>query len=213
MMKLDKWKSVVTVLLMAGLVAACPATNRVKYSGFLKNYSQLKPDPKFDGAHRWQDPSVNLAGYNKFIVDPVLIHFTPQADGVGLNPAELAELTAFARNTLIEKLSKSFRVVSSPGQGTLRLRAAITSIKETTPMLNLHPAMKFSGMGLGGASAEGEVLDSLTGKRIIAGADSRMGDRVAFKAGLSKYGHAKQVIEFWAEWFVNVMRKAHSLKS
>ena len=73
--------------------------------------------------------------------------------------------------------------------------------------------MKFSGMGLGGASAEGEVLDSLTGKRIIAGADSRMGDRVDFKAGLSKFGHAKQVIEFWAERFVNVMRKAHGIKS
>ena len=212
-MKLGKWKSVVTVFLMAGLVAACPATNQLKYSGFLKNYSQLKPDPKFEGAHRWQDPSVSLAGYNKFIVDPVLIHFAPQADGVGLDPAELADLTAFARNTLIEKLSKNFRVVSSPGPGTLRLRTAITGIKETTPILNLHPAMKFSGMGLGGASAEGEVLDSLTGKRIIAAADNRMGDRVDFQAGLSKLGHAMQVIEFWAERFVNVMKMAHGMKS
>ena len=213
MMKLDKWKSVVTVLLMAGLVAACPATTQVKYSGFLKNYSQLKPDPKFDGTLRWQDPKVNLAGYNKFIVDPVLIHIASKADGVGMNPADLAELTAFARNTFIQKLSKNFQVVSSPGPRTLRLRTAITGIKETTPMLNLHPAMRFSGMGLGGASAEGEILDSLTGKRIIAGADSRMGDRVAFKAGLSKYGHAKQVIEFWAERFVNVMKMAHGMKS
>ena len=212
-MKLSKWRSVATVLLAAGLVAACQTTERAKYSGFLKNYSQLKPNPKFDGAHRWQDPSVNLAGYNKFIVDPVLIHFAPQASGVGLDPAELADLTAFARNTLIKKLSKNFRVVSSPGPGTLRLRAAITGIKETTPMLNIHPAMKLSGMGLGGASAEGEVLDSLTGKRIIAAADSRMGDRVAFKAGMSKLGHAKQVIEFWAERFANVMRRAHGIKS
>ena len=212
-MKLDKWRSVVTVLLMAGLVAACQTAERAQYSGFLKNYSQLKPDPKFDGAHRWQDPSVNLAGYNKFIVDPVLIHLAPKADGwVGWFP-ELAELQVFAHKTLIQKLSKNFQVVSSPGPGTLRLRAAITGIKETTPMLNIHPAMKFSGMGLGGASAEGEVLDSLTGKRIIAGADSRMGDRVDFKAGLSKFGHAKQVIEFWAERFVNVLRKAHGIKS
>ena len=212
-MKLSKWRSLATVLLAAGLMTACQTTERAKYSGFLKNYSQLKPDPKFDGAHRWQDPSVNLAGYNKFIVDPVLIHFAPQADGIGLNPAELADLTVFARNTLIKKLSKNFRVVSSAGPGTLRLRAAITGIKETTPMLNIHPAMKLTGMGLGGAAAEAEVLDSVTGKRIIAAADSRMGDRVAFKAGLSKFGHAKQVIEFWAERFVNVMKKAHGIKS
>ena len=102
MMKLDKWKSVATVLLVVGLTTACQTTEQVKYSGFLKNYSQLKPDPKFDGAHRWQDPSVNLAGYNKFIVDPVLIHLAPQADGVGLDPAELADLTAFARGICFE---------------------------------------------------------------------------------------------------------------
>lgn len=213
MMKLGKWRSMAAVFLMSGLMAACQTTEQVKYSGFLTNYSQLKPDPKFDGAHRWQDPSVNLAGYNKFIVDPVLIHFAPKAQGVGLDPAELAELTALARTLLIEKLSKNFQVVSSPGPGTLRLRMAITGIKETTPILNIHPAMKFSGMGLGGASAEGEVLDSVTGKRIIAAADSRMGDRIAFTAGLSKLGHAKQVIEFWVERFVNVMRKAHGIKS
>ena len=53
----------------------------------------------------------------------------------------------------------------------------------------------------------------MSGRRVIAGADSRMGDRIAFKAGLSKFGHAKQVIEFWAERFVNVMRQAHGIKS
>ena len=80
MIKTSKLVSVSAVVLVAGLVAACPATERVKYSGFLKNYSQLKPDPKFDGALRWQDPKVNLASYNKFIVDPVLIHFATKAD-------------------------------------------------------------------------------------------------------------------------------------
>jgi hypothetical protein len=212
-MKLSKWRSVVTVVLMAGLMAACQATEQVRYSGFLKSYSQLKPDPKFDGTLRWQDPKVNLATYNKFIVDPVLIHFAPQADGIGLDPVELAELTAFARKTFIDELSKNFQVVASPGPGTLRLRAAITGIKETTPVLNIHPAMKLSGMGLGGASGEGEVVDSLTGIRIIAAVDSRMGDRVDLKAGLSKLGHAKQVVEFWADRFVRVMREAHGMKS
>ena len=195
MVKSGRWQSVATVVLMAGLVAACQTTE-VKYSGFLKSYSQLKPDPKFDGARRWQDPRVNLGDYNKFIVDPVLIHFAPQANGVGMDPVELAVLTGFARKTFIKKLSTSFQVVSSPGPGTLRLRTAITGIVETTPMLNIHPAMKLSGAGLGGASGEGEVLDSLTGRRIIAVADSRMGDRISLGAGLSKLGHAKQVIEF-----------------
>ncbi len=213
MMKLDKWKSVITVLLMAGLVAACQTAERAQYSGFLKNYSQLKPDPKFDGAHRWQDPSADLASYNKFIIDPVLIHFAPNAKGATMDPKDLAELTTFARKTFADKLAKNFQIVSQAGPGTLRLRTAITSVTETSPLLNIHPGLKMTGAGLGGASGEGEVLDAVTGKRIIAAADSRMGDRVSYGAGLSTLGHAKQVIELWAERFVNVMRKAHGIKS
>ena len=56
------------------------------------------------------------------------------------------------------------------------------------------------------------MLDAVTGNRIIAGTDSRMGD-FSYGAGLSTLGHAKQVIELWAERFVNVMRKAHGIKS
>ena len=212
MMKIGKWRSVAMVLLAAGLMTACQTTERAQYSGFLKNYSQLKPDPKFDGARRWQDPSVNLAGYNKFIVDPVLMHLAPNAKGVTMNPKDLAELTAFARKTFTDKLAKNFQIVSQPGPGTLRLRTAITSVIETSPLLNIHPGMKLTGAGLGGASGEGEVLDAVTGKRIIAAADTRMGD-MSYAAGLTTLGHAKQVIELWAERFVNVMRKAHGIKS
>ena len=56
-------------------------------------------------------------------------------------------------------------------------------------------------------------MSSLTGRRIIAVADSRMGDRISLGAGLSKLGHAKQVIEFWADRFVKVMKEAHGMKS
>ncbi len=212
MIEKRKLTSAFIIVLMMGLVAACQTTERTQYSGFLKNYSQLKPDPKFDGAHRWQDPSVNLAGYNKFIVDPVLLHLAPNAKGATMDPKDLAELTAFARKTFADKLAKNFQIVSQPGPGTLRLRAAITSVTATSPLLNIHPAMKLTGAGLGGASGEGEVLDSVTGKRIIAAADSRMGD-MSYGAGLTTLGHAKQVIELWAERFVNEMRKAHGIKS
>ncbi len=212
MLKLSKWRPLAMVLLSAGLMVACQTTGQTKYSGFLKNYSQLKPDPKSEGAHRWRDPSVNLAGYKKIIIDPVLMHFAPNAKGATMDPKDLAELTAFARKTFTDKLAKNFQIVSQAGPGTLRLRMAITSVTETSPLLNIHPGMKLTGAGLGGASGEGEVLDAVTGKRIIAATDSRMGD-MSYGAGLTTLGHAKQVIELWAERFVNVMKKAHGIKS
>lgn len=204
--------SFITAILVLALVGGC-AGDPTKNSGFLSDYSQLKPDPKFDNMLRWQDPNANLAKYDKFIVDPVLVHFAPNAKGVGLDPADLAELTAFANKTFSEKLEKDFKVVSSAGPDTLRLRLAITGIEKTTPLLNIHPAMKLSGVGLGGASGEGEAIDSVTGQRVIAGVESRMGNRIALAAGLTSLGHAKQVIEVWADRFVDVMKNAHGIKS
>lgn len=209
---MHRYLSLLIAILVLGMASGCAAT-KTQNSGFLSDYSQLKPDPKFDDMLRWQDSSANLASYDKFIIDPVLLHFAPNAKGIGIDPSDLAELTAFAHKTFVDKLSKDFKVVSSPGPDTLRLRLAITGIEKTTPLLNIHPAMKLSGAGLGGASGEGEALDSVTNKRIIAGVETRMGSRISLAAGLSSLGHAKQVVEYWADRLVKVMKQAHGMKT
>jgi len=75
--------------------------------------------------------------------------------------------------------------------------------------MNIHPATKLSGLGLGGASMEAEALDSQTGERVFAVVDTRQGKRMSIGAGLSEFGHAKQVIEHWVERFVSRVDKAH----
>ncbi len=99
-----------------------------------------------------------------------------------------------------------------PGPGVLRLRAAITDIEKTTPIMNIHPAMKISGIGLGGASMEAEAVDSQTRERVIAVVDSREGSRASIGAGLQTFGHAKQVMDFWVERFRKNLDKAHGVK-
>ena len=132
----------------------------------------MKPDPEFDDALRWEKPSISLASYSSFIVDPVVVQFARNDKGTALSPDELKELTDHFRNEAIAAFSEKYKVVDEPGPGVLRIRAAITSVETTMPILNIHPAMKLSGLGLGGASMEAEAIDSVSGKRIVAIVDN-----------------------------------------
>lgn len=195
-------------ILSLGSLCGCQV-HKAAHSGFLGDYSQLRVSPEVEDALYYQDPANSLKDYDKFMIDPVLVHFAPNAKGTALDPAKLKTLTDFAFDEMTKALSVRYKVVTAPGPGVLRLRVALTDIKKTTPALNIHPATKLSGIGLGGASMEAEALDSQTGVRVIAVVDTRQGNRLAFKAGLSELGHAKQVINHWVERFVGRVDEAH----
>ncbi len=88
-------------------------------------------------------------------------------------------------------------------------RGRTTDIKKTKVAFNIEPRMKMLGLGLSGASMEAEAVDSVTSERIIAVVDSQSGSRLSYSAGLSTYGHAKQVMRGWIEQFIIRLDEAH----
>ena len=199
---------VVLAAMSSGLLAGCQV-QKAAYSGFLGDYSKLLPSPEVEDALYYQNPAKSLKDYDKFIIDPVLVHFAPNAKGIALDPAKLKKLTDYAYDEAVKALSQRYAVVNVPGPRVLRLRTALTDIKKTKPVMNIHPATKLSGIGLGGASMEAEALDSQTGECVFAVVDTRQGNRLSFGAGLSELGHAQQVIKHWIERFVGRVDKAH----
>ncbi len=190
------------------ILAGCQSS-KTAYSGFLGDYSGFRASADYEGALEYNHPTLTLKGYDKFMVDPIIVHFAPNAKGTALDPAKIKKLTDYAREELGKALSKRYQVVNSPGPGVLRLRVALTDIKKTSPAMNIHPATKLSGVGLGGASMEAEAIDSQSGKRVRAVVDSRKGDVLSIGAGLDELGHAKQVIDHWIERFVKRVDAAH----
>ncbi len=207
------WGAVFLLVVGASLVA-CTGRPKVGHSGFLGDYSQFKPHPEVKGAEIYENPSYSLKQYNKFIIDPVIAHFAPDEEGAAIDPDELKELTDYFEEQLVKGLSESghYQVVSAPGPGVLRLRIAITGIEKTTAVANIHPAMKMSGIGLGGGAMEAEAVDSVSGDRVAAVVDAQSGGRMGLTAGWTKYGHAKQVMNGWVERFVKRLDKAHGYK-
>jgi hypothetical protein len=192
------------VLILAG------CAGHAQRSGFLKDYSQLKPSPDVASAMVYVDAARPLKGYDKFIVDPVVLHFAPEAKGAGIDPETLRELTEHFRAELVRTLTAGgYQVVTEPAPGVLRIRAAITDISKTVPVANIHPAMKMSGVGLGGASMEAEGLDAPTQQRVFAVVDSQTGSRLGIVSGLQIYSHAKEVMTGWAQRLVKRVDEAH----
>ncbi len=69
------------------------------------------------------------------------------------------------------------------------------------------------GGGLGGAGAEMELVDSVTGERIAAAIDNQKGSRMSIGAGLSWYGHATEVMENLAKDLKKWVDKIHGKPS
>jgi len=65
------------------------------------------------------------------------------------------------------------------------------------------------GGGLGGAGAEMELVDSVSGKILGAAIDNQKGSRLSIGAGLTWYGHAEEVMENWAKDLKKFVDKAH----
>lgn len=194
------------IVLIMGIIGC--TTSQPKYSGFLGDYSGLRPSVIEKGAEQYFHPSKAIADYDAFMIDPVRVQFARGSDATAIDPAKILELSVYFREKLISQLrSGGYSVKDKSGRNTLTVRVAITGLKKTNPLLNIHPATKMSGAGLGGASFEGECVDSVTGERIAAVVHSKKGSKTSMKAGLSDWDHAKQAMDFWAKTFVEQLNE------
>ncbi len=179
---------VVSVFQLTGCASAPP-----RMTGFLRDYSKLVKDQ--DGALRYIDPE--LRGYSGFIVAPVQIR-TQRTPPV-LEQSQRAEVARYMRDSLRKALREvGFRLTETPDSKIGLIRVAITDVQKSKWYLNLHPVTKLTGAGLGGASMEGEVVDSVTGKQLGAVVQSGKGNQFELDT-FSELDDVKDIIDRWAE--------------
>ncbi len=205
---------VIVALIVFGSLGEVQAQSK-RYSGFLGDYSKLKRSRQLKGAMSYENPSKSLGQYNKFMIDRVVVHFAPNAKGIGIDPFKVQQVADYAHRELWQALSIRYQVVNTPGPGVLRLRVALTDIKTNVRLMNIHPGTKLLGFGLGGASMEGEAVDSQTGERVLAVVDSRKGgiNPLPSRAAIDTVAHAKEVMRYWVKRFVGRVDKAHGYKN
>ena len=115
---------------------------KMHQTGFLKDCSQLKEDPK--GLVQWMyiKDGVDFGAYDKIIVDHVTFFFKEDAEYKGIHPNELTEVAHYLHNAYVEALSGVYSFTDKPGPGILRLRTAITDLVPSKPVSGTMSAIK-----------------------------------------------------------------------
>ncbi len=165
-------------------------------SAFLSDYSKLQRID--DSMLQFVDEAAG--DYSSFIIEPIVIAFRQAPGEQVFTDEELSELSAYFEEAVIDALSKNdgYPIVEDPAPGVARIRIGITDVEETIGVLNISIYTKITGLGLGGASFEGEIVDSVTDKQLAAVIRWGTGSRI-LKAGITHMGDAKIAINRWAK--------------
>ena len=191
------------------------------FSGFLKQYSDLKPNPAVGAdalTYVHSDKMKSLRRYVAIIVDPVDVYVATNADD-SLIPARAREVIAnYFKHALVNAVDDAFPVVDTPGPLVLRLRSAIVGVDlggEVAPFEGAGESLK-RAIILEKVGIELELLDSETGERIAAlvdkeklGAGAQVGT-VSFSRE-ERFAEAKHAFDEWASRVRTFLNDAHEL--
>jgi len=201
------WSAALIVSL--SLIAGCAAPVKEQAeAGFLSDYSKLEEAD--DNAMRYVSPK--LADYSTFMIDDVVLLYTPDPDKPEFTDEEVEEIKTRIIGSLTAALSKdgAYKMAYAPAPGVGRIRVGITKLDATTGALNVVVAIKATGAGLGGIAIEGELVDSMSGEQIVAAMRWGSGSRV-LRAGFTHTGDAMILAEKWAKDFRERLDAAHGV--
>jgi hypothetical protein len=200
-----KARLMAAVVIMAMVVALSGCKSAQPTTGFLSDYSKLQKEN--DSVMRYVDEAA-VGQYTSFIVDPVQVKFYKGAESAGkLTDKQLTDLKNYTYEQIVQAIRGAGKTVAyQAGPNVGKIRVALTEIDKTSAV-NIVPQASLLGVGIGGASMEAEVVDSVTGKQIGAVVESGKGGRIPF-TNLGDLTAAKKVIEGWAKEFQKRLEKA-----
>lgn len=161
-------------------------------TGFLSDYSNLELDK---GASHRYFPEGALEPYHAWIVEPVDVYSYTGAD---TDREALRELADYFGVKFREVISETSSLTDTPGPGVGRIRIAVTDVTEAVWFLNLHPAMKITGIGRGAMGVEIEGVDSVSGEQVFAIVETARGNQFEFDH-FDSMDDARDAIDSWAK--------------
>jgi hypothetical protein len=188
------------ILTAALLVAGCSSSG---YSGFLKDYSKLRPSTKRPSAVSWEKPGVDMAVYKRLIIDPVQVYLHPGSEASDIGARRLTEVARHFTRILRETIGPHYTVVSKPGPGIMRVRIAITDVAPEAKATADAPLFD-----VGKASMEGEFLDSESGERLAAVVDHIEGS-AAYRDAPREWRHVEGAFIEWSNLILDWLRAKH----
>ena len=98
-------------LMVAMLLEMGCSHHKIRFSGFLDDYSQLAPQEGGQPDFLYRKPGVDLGRYNKVMIDDVVIWYSPQSDYHGVHASDLQRLIASFKWSLHKALQSKYKIV------------------------------------------------------------------------------------------------------
>ena len=211
------FKSICPLLATIALVACATTTeqsisdvDKASKSGFLTDYSLLKPGEEGQARLRYVRPNTDWKSYTGIFLEPVV--FISDASSK-VDAKEQQVLTSYYYNTLKTHLSTVLPMVDQRGPHVLVIRAALTNVTSSTPGLRtislvipqarvLDAAQSLATNSyafVGSAQSEGEATDGGTGQILIEAVDGRSGGMSLKDVSGGEWGDAQKAMEYWAD--------------
>ncbi|MFW9081444.1 DUF3313 domain-containing protein [Pseudomonas sp. P2757] len=127
-----------------------------EYSGFLKDYSQLREAKSPSGAEvmRWMDPKLDTRKFTSVYIEPTQLYPKPQAT-VKIPQQTLNGITGYYDQALKRELGKSLPLAAAPGPGVIVVRAAITAVSSKTEGLKPYEVIPIALVAAAVSTASG----------------------------------------------------------
>ena len=206
---------VVSIAMLVAALLACGVTRQareVKYSGFLGDYSILKPGPDGGAKLVYQNPDANFKSYTKILLEPVTIWSGEGSDMNDLSKEDKKMVADRLYSVLQARLAKDYVLVQQPAPNTMRMAAALTTADRSYPVMDTISSIVPVGVAVsalkaiatgkpafvGEASVELRVTDASTGTILFEAVDSRVGTKNPM--GLwDKWEDVDAAFTYWAD--------------
>ncbi|MEO8327796.1 MAG: DUF3313 domain-containing protein [Nitrospirota bacterium] len=199
------------ILIMGIAIAGCAKTEQareVETSGFIEDYSMLRPGKDGEALLIYKNPQADFSIYQSVYVDPVIVWLSKEST---LSQEELKKLAEDLHSKVIWKIKESFLVVPKLIPDALRIELALTEAEPSDVGMDiastlLPPVGMVSGAQelatgtwafVGRASIEAKVTDGNTGTLLMAAADRRAGGR-SLDGSMDSWDDVHQAFEYWA---------------
>jgi len=227
-----KFRGGIAALLVAVFAAGCAAQSpvaeatiridEVQPSGFLNDYSILRPGEDGEAALVYRNPDADFSRYNAVFIEPVTLWLGTNSSLNEVDADERQKLADEFYAEIVKALEGDFKITAQPGPGTMRIRVALTDARASSPTLDTlstyvpQARLLQSAAALGSetagfvgeASAEAEVRDAETGVLLVAGVDRRAGTKALGDSTFDAWSDVRRAFETWSVQFVNNLRRS-----
>jgi hypothetical protein len=196
------------------LIVGCAQTAPMTKSGFLGSYEGFEPEGGDGRMLVYNKEPGALRNHEKILIEPFQV--IPTAKGIldEHSEAELKDLALYFEEEIKAALALHYKLVDQPGPGVMKVRCAIVDVDPGDPTMFLvghapyvgavssaKQATTGKGFGAGQVAIEAEILDSVSGERLMAFIDRDIGTQLDIFSGMSDWGHAKDGFRHWAKRF------------